>query len=82
MESTISFETKKELSPSQQHQLLQFKGMLIQRGYTDIIHISDKDEDSHRHYFALSPEDREGVLAAIQGYLREHCMDWGLHLER
>lgn len=76
MYTRISFETKKDLNPMQQQALLRFRGTLIQNGYTDIIHLSDKEPDTHLHFFDLPKENAASVTTFIHAYLSEHHLDW------
>jgi hypothetical protein len=45
MEKTIQLKVRKDLDPYQQHTVLKLKGSLISKGYTQIIHILDQDEE-------------------------------------
>ena len=82
MFTRIAFETKRELLPQEQQELLRFRGILIQRGYTDIIHLADKFPDLHIHFFDVARERAPGVITFIREYLDERCWSWCLFQDR
>lgn len=53
---TIKLRVKKEIDMSREHQVMKLKGSLITKGYTEIIHIADEDEDFYLNSFSTSPD--------------------------
>lgn len=65
MQKAIRFRVRKDLAPHEQFTVLKLKGSLISKGYTEIIHISDQDEDFHLNTFE-SPTEK---ISEVQQYL-------------
>lgn len=73
MEKTIRLKIKKELTKEQEKQVIRFKGALIAKGYTEIIHISDEGEEHYINSFrAESPNE---VLEFISTYQSEEKLE-------
>ncbi|OIV40384.1 hypothetical protein [Flavobacterium johnsoniae] len=51
MERAIKLQVRKELDGQQQLNIIKLKGSLISKGYTEIIHISDQDDEFHINSF-------------------------------
>jgi hypothetical protein len=75
MDKEIRFRVKKDLDNKQHKNILELKGSLIAQRYTDIIHISDEDEDYHINSFSVLPEQTATILHYITIYLREKSLD-------
>jgi hypothetical protein len=75
MEKEIRFRVKKDLDSKQHKNILALKGSLIAQRYTDIIHISDEDEDYHINSFSVVPEQKATILHYITLYLKEKGLD-------
>ncbi|WP_313903068.1 hypothetical protein [Flavobacterium anhuiense] len=58
MEKTIQLKVRKDLDAREQHTILKLKGSLISKGYTEIIHILDQDEDYHINTFETATEKK------------------------
>ncbi|WP_035690633.1 hypothetical protein [Flavobacterium sp. F52] len=58
MQKAIQIQVRKDLDPRQQLTVIKLKGSLISKGYTEIIHILDQDEEFHINTFETSPEQR------------------------
>ena len=56
MEKEIQLKVRKDLDAREQHRILKLKGSLISKGYTEIIHILDQDEDFHINIFETAAE--------------------------
>lgn len=69
MEQTIRLKVKKELSREEDKQVIRLKGLLIAKGFTDIIHISDDGEEHYINSFMAA--SRREVLDFITLFLSE-----------
>ncbi|MBE8726367.1 hypothetical protein C4F50_15660 [Flavobacterium sp. KB82] len=69
MQTAVRFRVRKDLAPHEQHRVLQLKGNLISRGYTQIIHISDQDEEFHLNTFETPREKGIEVQQYIKDYI-------------
>jgi hypothetical protein len=69
MEKGIKLKVRKELDGRQQSNIIKLKGSLISKGYTEIIHILDQDEEFHINSFDIENgtgiEVREFITAFI-----------------
>lgn len=76
MEKTIQLQVRKDLNGQQQSSVIKLKGNLITRGYTEIIHISDKDENYHINFFETAAENRKAALDYITVFIaKENLCD-------
>ena len=67
---------RKDLDSREQLNIIKLKGSLISRGYTEIIHISDQDEEFHLNTFETSSEKRNEVQEYIVAFIdRENLLD-------
>ncbi|WP_291148018.1 hypothetical protein [Flavobacterium sp. UBA7680] len=69
MERAIKLQVRKELDGRQQFNVIKLKGSLISKGYTEIIHILDQDENYHINSFATSAESRNEVKDFIADFI-------------
>ena len=69
MKKEIRLQVRKDLDSRQQLTVIKLKGSLVSKGYTDIIHILDQDEDFHVNAFETSPELRNEVLQYIATFI-------------
>ena len=53
MNKTINLRVKKEIDRTSEAKVLKLKGALITKGYTEIIHIKDENEDFYLNTLAL-----------------------------
>lgn len=69
MEKGMKLRVRKELDGKQQSNIIKLKGSLISKGYTEIIHILDQDQDFHINSFDIEKgtgsEVREFITAFI-----------------
>ena len=69
MEKGMKLKVRKELDGRQQSNIIKLKGSLISKGYTEIIHIVDQDEEFHINSFEIENgtgiEVREFITAFI-----------------
>lgn len=76
MEKAIQLKVRKDLDARQQHTILKLKGSLISKGYTEIIHILDQDEEFHINTFEIPQEKQNEVHQYIAAYIdRENLLD-------
>lgn len=76
MEKAIQLKIRKELNGQQQLNIIKLKGCLISKGYTEIIHILDKDEEFHINSFATPKETKNEVQEFITTFInQEHLED-------
>ena len=71
MEKTIQLKVRKDLDPQRQHTIIKLKGSLISRGYTQIIHILDQDDQFHINTFETPAEHRDEVQQYIAAFISE-----------
>jgi len=69
MEKAIQLKVRKDLDAHQQHTILKLKGSLISKGYTEIIHILDQDEEFHINSFETDKEKRNEVQQYIAAFI-------------
>ncbi|MBZ4037544.1 hypothetical protein K6T82_22475 [Flavobacterium sp. 17A] len=69
MQKAIQLQVRKDLNPRQQLTVIKLKGSLISKGYTEIIHILDQDEDFHINTFETSAEQRNEVQQYIAAFI-------------
>ena len=74
MEKAIKLKVRKELNNQQQTKIIKLKGSLISRGYTEIIHILDQDEDFHINYFDTPAESKNEVLEYINNFILKESL--------
>ena len=68
MDRTIRIRINKEISGVQEKNILHLKGQLISKGYTDIIHIHDHDEEFYVNSFIVSAAKSEEAIEMIELY--------------
>lgn len=71
MERAIKLQVRKELDGKQEVNIIKLKGSLITKGYTEIIHISDKDEEFYINSFATRNESRNEVKEFILDFINK-----------
>ncbi|WP_281631599.1 hypothetical protein [Flavobacterium luteolum] len=76
MEKEIQLQVRKDLNAHQQHTILRLKGSLISKGYTEIIHILDLDDEFHINTFETDREKRIEVEEYIAAFInQENLLD-------
>lgn len=75
MEKAIQLKVRKDLDPRQQLTVIKLKGSLISKGYTEIIHILDQDEEFHINTFETGPEKRNEVQQYIAGFINAENLE-------
>lgn len=71
MTKTIQLKVRKDLNPHQQRTIIKLKGSLISKGYTQIIHILDQDDDFHINMFETPAEHGDEVQQYIAAFTSE-----------
>ncbi|MCV9930351.1 hypothetical protein OIU83_22015 [Flavobacterium sp. LS1R49] len=71
MEKAIKLKVRKELDGQQQFNIIKLKGSLISRGYTEIIHILDQDDDFHINSFETLHENTNEVQEFITAFINK-----------
>ncbi|MDQ6527668.1 hypothetical protein [Flavobacterium sp. LHD-85] len=72
MNKTIKLRVKKEIEEDKELKVLKLKGTLISRGYTEIIHIADENEDFHLNTFTTLQDQKKEVENYILDYISSH----------
>jgi hypothetical protein len=65
MEKGMKLIVRKELDGRQQSNIIKLKGKLISKGYTQIIHILDQDEEFHINSFDIEM----GTACEVQEFI-------------
>lgn len=71
MEKVVTLQIRKELNGSQQQGIIKLKGTLISKGYTEIIHILDKDDEFHINFFETTLECVQEVQDFINSFINQ-----------
>ena len=71
MEKSIQLKVRKELNCQQQLNIIKLKGSLISKGYTEIIHILDQDDEFHINSFATPVEATNEVKEYINAFINK-----------
>lgn len=69
MQKAVRLQVRKDLDPQQQVNIIKLKGSLISKGYTEIIHILDQDEEFHINTFETLPEQLNEVQQYIAAFI-------------
>ena len=76
MEKAIKLKVRKEVNGHQQFNIIKLKGSLISKGYTEIIHILDQDDEFHINSFETPVETTNEVQAYITAFItKENLSD-------
>lgn len=76
MEKEMKLKVRKELDGRQQSNIIKLKGSLIARGYTEIIHILDQDDEYHINSFDIETAAAGEVQEFINAFIeRENLTD-------
>lgn len=69
MTKTIKLRVKKEIDRDSEFKVLKLKGSLITKGFTEIIHIEDENENFYLNSFSTSPENKKEADDFILDYI-------------
>lgn len=72
MNKTIKLRVKKEIDTESELKVLKLKGTLITKGYTEIIHIEDENEDFYVNTFSTSTDHKKEAENYILDYISSH----------
>ena len=61
MYKTIKLRVKKEIDRNSELKVLNLKGNLITKGFTEIIHIEDENEDFYLNSFSISVDNKKEI---------------------
>ncbi|WP_281631508.1 hypothetical protein [Flavobacterium luteolum] len=75
MEKAIRLRVRKDLDGRQQFNIIKLKGSLISKGYTEIIHILDQDDEFHINSFETSKESSREVREFITTFISEENLN-------
>jgi len=81
MEKTIRLRVRKDLDARQHLTVIKLKGSLISKGYTEIIHILDQDEDFHINTFETPAENENEVQQYIASFINEQNLNDAIYLK-
>ncbi|WP_281233763.1 hypothetical protein [Flavobacterium gelatinilyticum] len=81
MEKMIQLKVRKDLDARQQLTFIKLKGSLISKGYTEIIHILDQDEEFHINTFRTATVRRTEVEGYISAFLARENLSESISLE-
>lgn len=69
MQKQVRFRVKKDLESRQQLRVIKLKGSLISKGYTEIIHIMDQDQQYHLNTFETQSDKQNEVRQYIAAFI-------------
>lgn len=75
MNKTIKLRVRKEINREDELKILKLKGTLITKGYTEIIHIEDENEDFYVNTFSTSTDLKKEAENYILDYLSSHTIN-------
>ncbi|PAM95580.1 hypothetical protein B4N84_07750 [Flavobacterium sp. IR1] len=76
MEKAVQLKIRKDLDSSQQLNIIKLKGSLIAKGYTEIIHILDHDDEFHINSFQTPAAYKNEVQDFISAFIsKENLQD-------
>jgi hypothetical protein len=75
MDKIIKLRVKKEIGNSNELKVLKLKGALITKGYTEIIHIADENDDFYLNSFSSSPVHKKEAEDFVLDYINTNNLD-------
>lgn len=75
MDKTIKLRVKKEIDNNGELKVLKLKGTLISKGFTEIIHIADENEDFYLNSFSTSPDHKKEAEDFVLDYISSHDLE-------
>ncbi len=75
MEKAIKLKIRKELDAKQQLNIIKLKGSLISKGYTEIIHILDQDDEFHINSFETPLGSKNEVQEFIKAFISKENLN-------
>ena len=81
MEKEIQLKVRKDLDAREQHTILKLKGSLISKGYTEIIHILDQDEQFHINTFETDGDKSGEALEYIAAFIEQENLSGAISIK-
>ena len=78
----MKLKVRKQLDGRQQSNIIKLKGSLISRGYTEIIHILDQDEEFHINSFDIETAAAEEVQEFITAFIAREQLEESISIFR
>ncbi|CAA9194444.1 hypothetical protein FLA105534_00146 [Flavobacterium bizetiae] len=75
MEKAVQLKVSKDLESHQQLKIIKLKGSLIAKGYTEIIHILDQDDEFHINSFETPAAYRNEVHDFISAFISKENLE-------
>lgn len=75
MEKAVQLKVRKDLDSRQQLNIIKLKGSLIAKGYTEIIHILDQDDEFHINSFETPAVYRNEVHDFISAFISKENLE-------
>jgi len=75
MEKGMKLKVRKELDGRQQSNIIKLKGSLISKGYTEIIHILDQDDEFHINSFDIETGTVQEVQEFITSFIARENLE-------
>ncbi|WP_281227923.1 hypothetical protein [Flavobacterium aquiphilum] len=69
MDKIIKLRVKKEIDNRNELKVLKLKGTLITKGFTEIIHIADENEEFYLNSFLTSPDHKKEAEDFVLDYI-------------
>ncbi|WP_281225178.1 hypothetical protein [Flavobacterium aquiphilum] len=69
MDKTIKLRVKKEIDNLNEIKVLKLKGTLITKGFTEIIHIADENEEFYLNSFSTSADHKKEAEDFVLDYI-------------
>jgi hypothetical protein len=69
MDKITKLRVKKEIDRVNELKVLKLKGTLITKGFTEIIHIEDENEDFYLNTFSTTPEQKKDAENYVLEYI-------------
>ena len=71
----MKLKVRKELDGRQQSNIIKLKGSLISKGYTEIIHILDQDDEFHINSFDIETGTCQEVQEFITAFIARENLE-------
>jgi hypothetical protein len=75
MNKTIKLRVKKQIDNNGELKVLKLKGTLISKGFTEIIHIADENEDFYLNSFSTSADHKKEAEDFVLDYISSHDLE-------
>jgi hypothetical protein len=80
MNKTIHLRVKKEIDRTSEAKVLKLKGALITKGYTEIIHIKDENEDFYLNTFSTDPDRKKEAESYVLEFIASNELNDSISL--